>query len=51
MLETQEMHVPSLHREDPLEEVMAIHPSILAWKVPQSLAGPWGHKSLTGLSN
>ena len=34
MKETQEMQVQSLGREDPLEEGMATHPSILAWKVP-----------------
>ena len=28
------MWVPSLGREDPLEEEMATHSSILAWKVP-----------------
>jgi len=31
MWETQ---VPSLGREDPLEKEMAIHSSILAWKIP-----------------
>ena len=30
----QETRVPSLGREDPLEEVMAIHSSILAWRIP-----------------
>ena len=30
----QEPRVPSLGREDPLEEGMATHPSILAWEVP-----------------
>ena len=30
----QEMRVPSLGWEDPLEEKMAIHSSILAWKIP-----------------
>ena len=30
----QETWVPSLGREDPLEEEMAIHSSILAWKIP-----------------
>ena len=30
----QEMRVPSLGREDPLEKGMATYPSILAWKVP-----------------
>ena len=32
--ETQEMQVQSLGREDPLEEGMVTHPSILAWRVP-----------------
>ena len=32
--ETQEMCVQSLVWEDPLEEKMAMHPSILAWKIP-----------------
>ena len=32
--ETQETWVRSLGREDPLEEEMATHSSILAWKVP-----------------
>ena len=30
----QEMQVPSLRQEDPLEEEMAAHFSILAWKIP-----------------
>ena len=30
----QEIWVPSLGREDPLEEEMAIHSSTLAWKIP-----------------
>ena len=30
----QEAQVPSLGWEDPLEEEMAIHSSILAWKIP-----------------
>ena len=28
------MQVPSLSQEDPLEEEMATHPSILTWKIP-----------------
>ena len=28
------MRVRSLGREDPLEEEMATHPSILAWRIP-----------------
>ena len=34
MQETQEMRVPSLSLEDPLEEGTAIHSSILAWRIP-----------------
>ena len=34
MQETQETRVPSLVQEDPLEEEMATHPSILAWRIP-----------------
>ena len=30
----QEMWVQFLGWEDPLEEVMAAHPSILAWRIP-----------------
>ena len=28
------MQVPSLGRKDPLEEEMATHSSILAWRIP-----------------
>ena len=34
MQETKEMRVPSLGQEDSLEEGMATHSSILAWKIP-----------------
>ena len=34
MQETQETWVQSLGREDPLEEEMAPHASILAWTIP-----------------
>ena len=34
MQESQEMWVRSLGQEDPLEEEMAPHSSILAWKIP-----------------
>ena len=34
MQETQEMWVQSLSQEDPLEEEMATHSNILAWKFP-----------------
>ena len=43
--------VQFLGQEDPLEEEMATHSSILAWKIPwteESLTGysPWGCKEL-----
>ena len=52
---TQEMTVQSLGQEDPLEEEMTTHSSILAWEVPwteepgrlQSMRSP----SRTQLSN
>ena len=34
MQETQETWVRFLDQEDPLEEVMATHSSILAWRIP-----------------
>ena len=34
MQETKETRVPSLGQEDPLEEEMATHSSILAWRIP-----------------
>ena len=34
--ETQEKWVQYLDWEDPLEEEMATHPSILAWKIPRT---------------
>ena len=45
----QEMQVPSLLQEDPLEKEMAIYSSILAWRIPWTeepgkLHSPWGHK-------
>ena len=47
----QKMQVQPLGREDPLEEGMATHSSILVWKIPQTeepggLYSPWGHKEL-----
>ena len=48
MQEMQEMWVPSLGQEDPLEKEMATHSSVLAWKIPwtEGLVGysPWGCK-------
>ena len=43
MQETLEMQVRSLGGEDPLEEEMATHSSLLAWKIP-------GKRSLEGNS-
>ena len=45
----RETWVPSLGREDPLEKEMAIHSSIIAWKIPWTeepgrLHSPWGRK-------
>ena len=40
MQETQEMQVWSLAWEDPLEEGMATHSSILAWRIPMN-GGVW----------
>ena len=36
MWEPQETWVQSLGREDPLEEEMATHSSILAWTIPRT---------------
>ena len=46
-----ETKVQSLGWEDPLEEGMATHSSILAWGIPMDTGalegcGPWGHKEL-----
>ena len=51
MQETLETWVGSPGQEDPLEEGMATHSSILAWKIPWTeepdrLYSPWGHKGL-----
>ena len=47
MLETQ---VRSLSQEDPLEEEMATHSSILAWEVPWT-QGPGGLQSMGSQRN
>ena len=39
-----ETQVRSLGQEDPLEEEMATHSSILAWRIPQMGCSPWGCK-------
>ena len=40
MQETQEIQVQSQGREEPLEEEMAAHSSILAWRIPMD-GGAW----------
>ena len=44
----QETYVRSLDREDPLEEGMAIHFSLLAWRIPWT-EEPGGLQTHTGL--
>ena len=49
MQDPLETWVPSLGWEDPLEEGMATHSSILAWRIPWTeepggLHSPWGCK-------
>ena len=45
-----ETQVPSLDQEDPLEEGVATHSSILAWKIPRREEPDglqsWGHREL-----
>ena len=40
----QEMQVPSLGQEDPLEDEMTTYASILAWRIPRT-EGPGGLQS------
>ena len=37
----QEIRVPSLGQEDPLEKGMATHSSILAWRIPMGRGAWW----------
>ena len=50
MSELRERQVPFLGPEDPLEEEMATHFSILTWTVPWTeepgVHSPWDHKEL-----
>ena len=41
MQEPQERQVQSLGQEDPLEEEMATHSSILAWRIPWTEEPGW----------
>ena len=45
MKEMQETQVQSLGQEDPLEEEMATHSSILAWEIPWTEAPGEGQSS------
>ena len=45
MLTFQESRVQSLGEEDPLEEGMATHSSILAWRIPRT-EEPGGPRSI-----
>ena len=56
MQEMQETWVPSLGREDPLEEEMATHCNIPAWRIPRTeesggLQSMGSQKSQARLSN
>ena len=46
--ETQETQVQSLGQENPLEEEMAMHSSVLAWEIPRTEGSgglqPRGHR-------
>ena len=37
----QETQIPSLGQEDPLEEEMATHSSILSWRIPWTEEPGW----------
>ena len=37
----QKTQVPSLDQEDPLEEEMATHSSVLAWEIPRTEEPGW----------
>ena len=41
MQEVQEMQVQALGQEDPLEQEMVTHSSILAWKIPCTEEPGW----------
>ena len=41
MQEMRETQLPSLGQEDPLEEGMATHSGILAWRIPMDRGAWW----------
>ena len=50
MQEPQESLIPTLGRKDPLEEEMATHSSLLAWRNPQT-EEPGGLQSVGSQKN
>ena len=50
MQEPQESQIPTLGRKDPLEEEMATHSSLLAWRNPQT-EEPGGLQSVGSQKN
>ena len=44
MQEMEEMQLQSLGQEDPLEEGMATHSSVLAWKIPWTEESTWSNR-------
>ena len=44
LLAMQETWIQSLGWEDPLEEDMATHSIILAWRIPMDRLQAWGHR-------
>ena len=48
MQERWQMRIPSLGQEDPLQETMATHSSILAWRIPVNRTDWWAHSPWGG---
>ena len=48
MQETLETWVPSVGQEDPLEENLATHSSILAWRIPIDRGAWWAYSPWGG---
>ena len=42
------MRIPSLGQEDPLQESMATHSSIFAWRIPVNRTDWWAHSPWGG---
>ena len=50
MQEPQEMQFQFLGQEDPLEKEIAIHPSVLSWRIPRT-EEPGGLQSMKSQEN